>query len=462
MMTVPKSAANASTAASPARQLAFDVLREIYQGGYADVALHRLLAARSLSPVDRQFATELVYGTVRRQRTLDALISQLGKKTARQQPLPLKIVLQLGLYQLRYLDQVPPSAAVNTSVALIKAVFSSKLAGVVNGILRQYLRQQQGNTDPLVLPPDRVQALALRHSFPDWIVALWHQQLGEEQTDALCDWFNRPPTIDLRINPLKTAMGDLVQAFSAAGVKTQQHPHLPQLLRLAEHVGAIQQLPGYDDGLWTVQDASAQLVGHLVAPQPGNTVIDACAAPGGKTTHLAELMNDQGKIWACDRTASRLNKVKQNMTRLGLSNIHPLTADSTALTRFTSQGDRVLVDAPCSGLGTLHRHADARWRQSPERIAELTELQAKLLAQAATWVKPDGLLIYATCTLHPAENEDLIVRFLKAHPEWSVLPPAANTPAAAYATKEGWIKVWPHQADMDGFFMVQLGQALPV
>ncbi|MBE7383454.1 MAG: 16S rRNA (cytosine(967)-C(5))-methyltransferase [Leptolyngbya sp. SIO1E4] len=441
-----------------ARHLAFDALKEIYRGGYADVVLNRCLQQRSLSALDRQFATELVYGTVRRQRTLDSLIDQLGKKKAHQQPLDLRIILHLGLYQLRYLTQVPESAAVNTSVDLVKAVGKGKLSGVVNGILRQYVRLQQATPDPLVLPSDRIQALACRHSYPDWIVALWQRQLGWEATDALCEWFNRPPVIDLRVNRLKISVDNLAEKFAASGLETQRLPGLPQLLRLVQHAGSIRQLPGYEEGWWMVQDASAQLVSALMNPQPGEVIIDACAAPGGKTTHLAELMSDQGMIWACDRTTSRLNKVKQNFNRLGLTSIKPFTGDSTTIARFAGQGDRVLVDAPCSGLGTLHRHADARWRQTPQTVAELAVLQAKLLAQAATWVKPDGILVYATCTLHPAENETQITQFLATHPTWKILPPEPEDPIAAYATPQGWMKIWPHHHHMDGFFMVRLGR----
>jgi 16S rRNA (cytosine967-C5)-methyltransferase len=443
---------------SPARRLAFDALKEIARGGFADVVLNRLLGQRSLSDQDRQFATELVYGTVRRQRTLDALIDQLGKKRADQQPQDLRLILHLGLYQLRYLTQVPESAAVNTSVELAKISGKTQLAGVVNGILRQYVRLQAGQTDPLVLPSDRWGAIAVKHSFPDWIVALWQAQLGDPETAELCEWFNRPPVIDLRINTLKTTVDEVEACFASKGIATQHLPYLPQALRLREHVGSIRQLPGYDEGWWTVQDASAQLVGHWVNPQPNEVVIDACAAPGGKTTHLAELMGDRGQIWACDCTTSRLNKVKQNLQRLQLSSVKTFTGDSTTLTKFTGLGDRVLVDAPCSGLGTLHRHADARWRQTPDSVAGLTELQAQLLHQAATWVKPHGMLIYSTCTLHPAENEGVVQRFLATHSEWQILPPHPEELGSALATSEGWVQLWPHRAQMDGFFMVRLGR----
>ncbi|MGD1862243.1 MAG: 16S rRNA (cytosine(967)-C(5))-methyltransferase [Leptolyngbyaceae cyanobacterium] len=443
-------------ALSPARRLAFDALKEIYRGGYADVVLHRQLAKVKLNKLDRSFATELVYGTVRRQRTLDALIDQLGKKPAQQQPPDLRVLLHLGLYQLRFLNQVPESAAVNTTVELTKVVSQAKFSGVVNGILRQYIRARTGERDPLQLPSDRVAAIATQHSYPDWLVELWLSQLGETETIALCEWFNRPPAIDLRVNRLKLSRADLQQQLAAQGIEAQSLPHSPQALRLPPAVGAIQALPGYAEGWWTVQDASAQLVGHLVNPQAGEVAIDACAAPGGKATHLAELMGDEGLVWACDRAASRLKKVAQNLRRLQLNCVQTCTGDSTAITKFVGEGDRVLVDAPCSGLGTLHRHADARWRQTPDSITELAQLQTQLLEQAATWVKPRGTLVYATCTLHAAENEAVIQRFLESHPPWRIYPPQAHEPAAAFVTAAGWVQVWPHRAHMDGFFMVRL------
>jgi 16S rRNA (cytosine967-C5)-methyltransferase len=227
-------------------------------------------------------------------------------------------------------------------------------------------------------------------------------------------------------------------------------------LRLSAGAGAVQNLPGYREGWWTVQDSSAQLVGYLLAPQPGEVAIDACAAPGGKTTHIAELMGDKGTIWACDRTASRLKKVPENAQRLQLESVQIVRGDSRELSQFQEVGDRVVLDAPCSGLGTLHRRADARWRQTPENIEQLSQLQGELLAGVAGWVKPGGVLVYATCTLHPLENEAVIRGFLRDRPHWRIEPPESGTPPGAFATSEGWIKVWPHQHHMDGFFMVRL------
>ncbi len=441
-----------------ARQIAFIALRDVQKGAYADVALDRALQKVKLSPPDRRLATELVYGSVRRQRTLDALIDQLATKKSHQQSPDLRAIIHLGLYQLRYQERIPASAAVNTTVELAKENGFSGLTGFVNGLLRQYIRliEKSGGEDCLKLPENPVERLGILHSFPDWIVQVWLEQLGFAQTEQLCAWMNQSPTIDLRINPLRTSLEVVETALQATDVLVRRIPHLPQALRLIGSSGPIPNLPGFQEGWWTVQDSSAQLVSHLLDPQPGEVVIDACAAPGGKTTHIAELMGDSGKVWACDRTASRLRKLQENARRLNLQSIEICTGDSRHFSQFYNIGDRVLLDAPCSGLGTLHRHADARWRQTPETIAELSQLQTELLLHTSKFVKKGGVLVYATCTLHPAENEGVIAAFLAAHPHWEIAHPNVDSPLGKYSTPEGWLKVWPHQQDMDGFFMVRL------
>ncbi|BBD68135.1 sun protein [Nostoc commune NIES-4072] len=465
------------------RQLAFIALRDVHKGAYADVALDRVLQKVNLPDSDRRLLTELVYGSVRRQRTLDTLIDQFAKKKSHQQPQDLRTILHLGFYQLRYQQRIPASAAVNTTVQLAKENGFSGLTGFVNGLLRQYLRQagEQGSTgveeknsslpqspvpsphsplpdfDPLQLPENPVERLGILHSFPDWIIQVWLEQLGLAQTEQLCEWMNQSPTIDLRINPLRTSIEEVEAALQSVGILVRRIPDLPQALRLIGSAGSIQKLPGFKEGWWTVQDSSAQLVSHLLDPQPGEVVIDVCAAPGGKTTHIAELMADKGKIWACDRTPSRLRKLQENSQRLNLQSIQIYTGDSRHFNQFQNTADRVLLDAPCSGLGTMHRHADARWRQTPESVRELSVLQKELITHTSTFVKPGGVLVYATCTLHPAENEEIISTFLAESPHWQIESPSGfELPASAYSTPQGWFKVWPHKQDMDGFFMVRL------
>lgn len=443
-----------------ARNLAFTVLREIDKGAFADVALERSIGKFDLSPADRRLATELIYGSVRRQRTLDALIDQLGKRSAAQQPADLRRVLHIGFYQLRYLDHVPNHAVVDTTVTLAKQQRLGKLSGVVNGMLRQYIRLQAVQGDPLQLPSDATAALGILHSYPDWIIQTWQKLLPVAEITHLCEWFNQAPKIDLRVNRLQATVEQVATALTEHGLTVKPHVTIPNAIRIVGPTGNVRQLPGYEEGWWMVQDSSAQLVSYLVDPQPGETIIDACAAPGGKTAHLTELMGDKGKVLGCDRTSSRLNKIRQNAKRLQLNSIETVIGDSREHPEFKGIADRVLLDVPCSGLGTLHRHADARWRQTPDSIASLTKLQRELLEAAVDWVKPNGVLVYSTCTLHPDENQNLIQEFLRDHPDWHIQPPKKESPVAPFVTEQGWATVWPHKQDMDGFFMVKLQRSI--
>lgn len=481
------------------RQIAFQSLQRIHKGAFADVALDQSLKRSELDQRDRRFVTELVYGIIRRQRTLDTLIDQLSTKKKKRHPVNLQLILRLGFYQLVFLNHIPASAAVNTTVDLAKHNGFKGLAGFVNGILRQYLRlsnkassassasmdehpraDNEGADDlsavlsALRLPAEPIESLGILHSYPKWIIETWLNQLPLEETTQLCKWFNRAPSIDLRVNTQRTTLEQVEDALATAGCHYERVRNLPHALRFTESPGLIQMLPGFQDGWWCIQDASAQLVSYLLDPQPGEVIIDACAAPGGKTTHIAELMGDRGTIWACDRNASRLRKVNENSKRLGLQSISVQTRDCTLanvplesnasldssdsdhLPNWTAYADRVLIDAPCSGLGTLHRHADARWRQSAQSVEALSLMQRQLLEQCSTWVKPEGRLVYSTCTLHPSENEAVVTQFLEEHPNWTIDIPSNNVLFQSSLCPEGWLKVWPHQQNMDGFFMVRL------
>lgn len=545
-----------------ARQVAFLVLRAVHRGGYADVELDRELRRKSqLSDADRRLVTQLVYGCTRQMRALDAIVDRLAAKPAAAQPADLRTILHLGLYQLGYLRQVPPFAAVRETVELAKRNGLAGLAGFANGLLRNYQRQLaamgEGEFDPALdlesgppgpdeapespaafrarlarsplgfpLPADPVQALALRYSYPDWIVQTWHDRLGLAEAERLCRWFDRPPAVDLRVNRLRVSVAEVAAAVTAAGAVVEPVAIAPEALRIcgwrrsgesgesssethrdrgegagdpgrdnpARVPSKIQALPGYAEGWWTVQDASAQVVSRLLDPQPGERVADICAAPGGKTTHIAELMGDRGEVWAIDRTASRLRRLGQTVRRLGLRSVRALAGDSSAAdwTQFEpvdlagrskksqpeaarsegSQadpsppsnappaipdwGDRLLLDAPCSGLGTLHRRADARWRQTPDKVRELAALQAALLDRGAAWVKPGGVAVYATCTLHEPENGAIVRDFLARHPNWTLDPPERDSSLGAFVTPEGWLELWPHRTGSDGFFAARL------
>ncbi|WP_216900934.1 16S rRNA (cytosine(967)-C(5))-methyltransferase [Synechococcus sp. CCY 9618] len=430
------------------RQLAWQVLQAVAAGAYADAALERELVRRGggLSPADRALATEITYGTIRQRQLLDGWIDELGKVPALRQPPTLRWLLHVGLYQLLFSRRVPPSAAVSTTVALAKRGGLGRLAPMANGLLRSLLRRRDrlAAADPwdgLPLPADPAASLALRRSLPPWLATELLGWLPPEQAEAFGVACNSAPAFDLRVNPMRTTRQALLDAFTAAGVPARPLSEAPHGITLLERVGNPRDLPGYGEGLWCVQDRSAQCIAPLLDPLPGQRILDACAAPGGKSTHLAELSGDRGEVWAVDRSSARLQRLERNAERLGLGSIRSLAADATALgeakPHWRASFDRILLDAPCSGLGTLARHPDARWRITPGAIEGLVPLQRQLLEGLLPLLAPGGRLVYATCTVHPMENGTLISALLRDHPDWRLLQERQWWPQPATGERGG-------------------------
>lgn len=422
------------------RRLAWEVLEAVAAGAYADVALERALRGQGVSPADRGLVTELAYGAIRQRRCLDAWLDRLGKVPARKQPPRLRWLLHVGLYQLLFMERIPPAAAVNTSVELAKRHGLNRLAPVVNGLLRAALRAREAG-ETLPSPEDPALRLALNHSLPDWFCQELLGWCDLEQAEQIAQACNQVPTLDLRVNRLRSTPMEVTAALEAAGLTVVPIADCPDGLQVVGSGGDLRQWPGYEEGHWCVQDRAAQWVAPLLNPQPGDRILDACAAPGGKATHLAELMGDQGEVWAIDRSAGRLQRVAANAARLGTGCLQAMAADAAALLEqkpeWRGSFQRILLDAPCSGLGTLARHADARWRVSAESVAELVPLQARLLEAMLPLLAPGGTLVYATCTIHPSENSQQIAAFLKAHP-------------ALVLSHER--QRWPDPAGGDGFY----------
>ena len=448
------------------RRLAWKVLEAVAAGAFADNALERELAKTNLAPLDRGLATELAYGAIRQRFLLDAWIDAHGRLKANRQPPRLRWLLHVGLYQLLFSSRVPASAAVNTSVQLAKEAGFARLAPVVNGLLRAVARAHNPHgaeadahgadshidaarpLNPwqgLALPDAAADSLALRHSLPPWLATQLLQWCRPEEAEAFGRSSNTPPALDLRINRRRSSRAQVLAAFGAAGLTARALDDQEWGLCLAAASGDLRMLPGFKEGHWCVQDRTAQAIAPLLAPQPGERVLDACAAPGGKSTQLAELMDDQGEIWAVDRSEARLKKVVANAERLGMVSLQVLAADAADLLEIRPQWrgyfDRILVDAPCSGLGTLARHADARWRIQPETIAELANQQQRLLERLAPLLQPAGRLVYATCTVHPQENGEVVEAFLASHPSWQLLH------------QQQW---WPAPQAGDGFYAAVL------
>lgn len=426
------------------RWAAWQVLLAVAAGAYADAALERQLGRQPLAPLDRALATELAYGAIRQRRLLDAWIDALGRVAAERQPPRLRWLLHLGLYQLLFCERIPASAAVSTSVELARQGGLARLAAVANALLRTCQRRR-GETPlqawtGLELPADPAASLALRHSLPDWLAAELLHWLPADGAEAFGRHCNTPPLLDLRCRVGRCQRHDLLAAMRQAGIAAEPLPDQGDGLTLPLRGGDLRGLPGYQEGWWSVQDRNAQRIVPLLDPRPGQRVLDACAAPGGKTTQIAEILAGDGELWAVDRSAARLRRVALNAERLGLEGIQLLAADAGALAEqrpdWHGHFDRILLDAPCSGLGTLARHADARWRLEPQAIDTLVALQDRLLRALLPLLAEGGRLVYATCTVHPRENGERIAALIAEHPGLRLLSEQQWWPAGCRPEEE--------------------------
>jgi len=451
-----------------ARRLALDVLRRVEDdGAYADVALAAALAASDLDARDRAFAARLVYGTLAWRGRLDWHLGQLATRPPEALDPPVRRVLRLGLYQIVLLDRVPAHAAVATSVDLAKDV-APAAAGLVNAVLRRATRERA--TLPLPDPSDPARHLAVAYSHPEWLVARWLEMLGPEETPLLLAADNEAAPTVLRAR--QGTRDRLIADLRAQGIAAAPGRWAPDAVVV--EAAAPQILAGWRRGDFTVQSEASQLVALLVDPPPGARVLDACAAPGGKTTHLAELAGDGALVVALERHPRRAVTVAATARRLGVAvdgpdgaggaaarglGVATLAADArqpplALATRF----DRILVDAPCTGLGTLRAHPEVRWSRTADDVRRLADLQLAILDGVTPLLAPGGVLVYATCTISREENEDLVARWLAAHGDVEREHAAAHLPSAAASLVDaaGALRTFPHRHGLDGFYAVRV------
>lgn len=378
--------------------------------------LDEALATTTLQPADRHLCQELVYGIVRWQATLDWLIAR--KAMSGVQKAGLRTMLQLGLYQLFWLERVPPHAAVNETVALARQSGFGAQAGFVNALLRGYARE----LDPTrkLLEDLKTTQPHVGYSHPEWLVAKWRERWGAEKAGQLMEWNNTPPRLYARVNGLKTDAERLLPQWREENVEYDfvRRDWLEENLvfELKAHP-ALSSLPSLKQGWFYVQDPSTLLAVRELNAEPGQAVLDLCAAPGGKLTYIAQRMANEGRLAAHDLDPERLKQVDENCTRLGVSCV---TAGSTAELDKHGPFDRVLVDAPCSNTGVMRRRVDLRWRIRPAEIERLQRTQMGLLDQAAPRLKPGGILVYSTCSLEPEENQGVVMAFVASHPNFEV------------------------------------------
>jgi 16S rRNA (cytosine967-C5)-methyltransferase len=424
---------------APARRCAYTVLRRVFeQGAYADRAL--TAEAAELDPRDRALAMRLAYGAVQRKGTLDHLIEQLAARPPAALDPPLLAALRLGLYELLYMRGAPDYAVVGDAVELAKA-HARAGHGLVNAVLRRAARE---GADALLGPlrDDTPEQAAIKHSHPEWIARLWWESLGAEQARALMAADNEPLEVALRAN---TLVSDAATIARELPVRTHLDPAIPEALVLEEPFD-VHSSPLWQAGAFHAQSRAAMLVARALDPASGERVLDLCAAPGGKSTHLAALMQGQGEVHAVERNPRRAGSLVRTARRLQAANVIVEVADAEqwslaghdpAIAPF----DRVLVDPPCSGLGTLQARADLRWRVTPEAIAEMVPVQSRILAAGASALRPGGVLVYSTCTISSNENERLIAAFLDSHPQFRL---------------DDVVVTLPHRDHTAGFYIARL------
>ena len=439
-----------------AREIAIKILNEVHEeGAYANVALARHLRKADLSDQDRRFVTELVYGAVKAGDTLDWILRRYVNRPLKKIPPMVREILRLGLYQIFYLDKVPASAACNTAVELTKKYSHAGTVKFVNAVLRTAVREPEKAKFPEG-KGKAIEGLALRSQHPYWLVKRWVKQFGFEEAEKLCDFDNGQPVLSVRTNTLKTGRAELMQALEQAGAEVQESQWTPEGVLVTAH-GALDKLAPLQDGLCQVQDESSMLVAHVVNPQPGELIIDCCSAPGGKTTHMAALMHNEGRIVAGDIYEHKLERIEENAQRLGIDIIEPTLLDAREVgEEYEDMADRVLVDAPCSGLGVLRRKPDARWNKSAEEIAALPPLQGEILDSAAKALKAGGVLVYSTCTIDRSENDAVVEAFLARHPEFTLEQTGDFLPVKR---KEQMVQLYPQRDGTDGFFIARMRKA---
>ncbi len=420
-----------------------------FGGAYSNIALKNGLDG--LDPRDRAFVSRAVYGVISRRLTLDYIIGLYSKIKLKKISKYILLILRLGIYQLLYMDKVPQSAAVNESVKLAKRYGHSASAGFVNGVLRSVARDKCN----IKMPADPLESMSVRYSFPKETVEYYISRFGEEFASELMESLNREPAMTIRANRLKISRADLVKRLEADGIRAKENSFCGDGIDVSGLDTASSRL--YKSGYFTVQDAAAMTAARILDPKPDDTVIDLCAAPGGKTTYLAELMENKGIIRAFDIHENKIGLIRDNAERLGITIISARASDASVYDeKYTAFADCVLADVPCSGSGIARRKPELKY--SREDISGLLEIQAAILENAARYTKPGGVLVYSTCSLRKEENEDTVNKFLEKNKDFRPESIEKYLPHGA-GGQSGMMTFFPNVHGTDGFFAAKLRKA---
>jgi len=435
----------------PVRNAAVTALLAVFErDAYLNIAVDRVLGRSDLSQRGSRFLTQLVYGTVRHKTLCDHVLRRLVKQPIEDLPAAILTILRMGVFQSLFCNEVPHPAMVNTSVDLAHKRGHAGTARLVNAVLR---RVPQRIDD--VRWPDRgtapLEYLAVRYSMPDWLVRNWANTVGIEEAERLCGAYSEQAPVTFRVNTLKVSRDDLMPRMTKSGFRLELHRDIPDVLTLLDGP-APSKSKWFQEGLFVIEDAASTLPPHLVEPEPGERVLDLCAAPGVKTIHLAELARDQASVVALDVHAHKLALVRENVARLGLTHVQGVCGD--AIHPPVAAGfDRVLVDAPCSGLGTIRRRPDLKWRVTAETPARMAEIQRALLRSAMGLCKNGGVVVYSVCTFSPEETDAVVEACLA---DGGVRTEDGPPWLAKWKTNKGRYRTSPLDAGLDGFFLTRL------
>ena len=430
---------------SPARLAAFQALKQIEDGKFSSIVLSELKS--DLSPLDRALAHELVLGILRWQLHLDTVIEHFAGRRPDKLDAPVRRALRLGIYQLRFLSRVPPSAAVNDSVSLVALARLSSARAFVNAVLRRATREP--DYSPASAIADPLERIVIETSHPRWLVERWSNAFGIEQAKLMATANNVTPPTAFRVVKLVADEKEVLEKLRAAGADLVPSKIVGSAWRVSGVTAKVRELS--DQGEIYIQDEASQLIAEIVNAQPGDRVLDVCAAPGGKTTQIADGAGDKAEVVAMDISPRRLSTVARTIEMHHLKSIRLIIGDAGTPLPFDAQAfDRVLLDAPCSGTGTLRHNPEIRWRLKNDDILTLAEQQKRFLSHAAKVVKPGGLLVYSTCSVEVEENEDVIKDFLASNDQFRQVSMLVN---ADLRTDFGFARTWPHWQGSDGFFV---------
>ena len=410
-----------------------------------------------LNPKDKKLCNALVFGVLRKREAIDWIIDEFSNIDLNKISINLLYILRIALFQIIYMDRIPVFAAINTSVDIAKKLAGRKKAGFINAVLRKAstsytkISLPDSNTNPSKF-------ISVKYSIPLWLTKKWIGVFGFENTQKLGSQINTIPYITIRTNTLKTKRQNLLQKLSLKVNSIQKTDYAQEGLSFSSPDVPIHELGEFKQGLFQVQDEAAQIITHFLEPKPGEKILDACAGFGGKTGHIAQVMENRGVIVAVDTGGKKLDSLKRDMQKLGIDIVMTKTINilKTTIKDFDFYFDRVLIDAPCTGFGVLRRNPDTKWKRSKNDIIRLGAKQKKMLNAAANLVKPGGILVYAVCSCEKEENENVIDKFLEKRADFSIDKNFKSDRYEQFVTQEGFLKTYPHINSMDGFFAARL------